>query len=174
MKPNRVAALVVVALAAGVAGGGVSVRAQKGAAPPSETTGSPETMPRETTYVQVYATPDGETHFKDVHVPLTAAVTAPPAQPIAQSGAQPATTIRHAAFPPRWGVPDRDRNVFHNASERRFLSFRSGVAWIKTSDGEMRRFQAGDLLEVLDVAPAKGHITWVGDDPAIVLFSNHP
>ena len=25
-----------------------------------------------------------------------------------------------------------------------------------------------------DVAPSKGHITWVGDEPSIVLFSNHP
>jgi hypothetical protein len=128
----------------------------------------------EVTYTQLYATPDGETHFKEVRVPLAMAVTAPPAQPIAQSAVVPATTVRHAAFPPRWGVADRDRNVFHNASERRFISIRSGVTWIRTSDGETRRFDRGDLLEVLDVAPSKGHITWVGDEPAVVLFSNHP
>jgi hypothetical protein len=131
-------------------------------------------MPLEITYAQVYATPDGETHFKDVTVPLASAVTAPPAQPIAQSSAQPASTIRHAAFPAGWGVSDRDRNTFHNASERRFISVRKGVLWIKVSDGETREFHAGDVIEVLDVAPAKGHITWVGGEPAIALFSNHP
>ena len=133
-----------------------------------------DAVPAEITYAQVYATPDGETHFKDVHVPLTSAVTAPPAQPIAQSNAQPATTIRHAAFPAHWGASDRDRNVFHNASERRFISVRKGVLWIKVSDGETREFHAGDVIEVLDVAPARGHITWVGAEPSIALFSNHP
>jgi hypothetical protein len=170
-NPSGVAAIVVLA---GIgACGGLSSRAQTATVHSAGTDAEVPGMPREATYVQVYATPDGETHVKDVHVPLAAAVTAPPAQPIAQSGVQPATTIRHAAFPPRWGVSDRDRNVFHNASERRFISFRSGVAWIRTSDGDTRRFQAGDLLEVLDIAPSKGHITWVGDQPAIVLFSNH-
>jgi hypothetical protein len=48
------------------------------------------------------------------------------------------------------------------------------VAWVTASDGETRRFQAGDVFEVLDVAPSKGHITWAGDEPVIMLFSNHP
>jgi len=176
MKAQNVAALALVAVAAGAACGSPARGAQTARPRPTEITSaaSDGTMPREAAYVQVYATPDGETHFKDVRVPLAAATTAPPAQPIAQSATQPGTTIRHAAFPAHWGVPDRDRNVFHNASERRFISFRSGEAWIRTSDGETRRFQAGDVVEVLDVAPAKGHITWVGDQPSIVLFSNHP
>ena len=131
-------------------------------------------MPTAITYHQLYATPDGETHFREVRVPLTTETTAPPAQPIAQSTLQPATTIRHAAFPARWGVNDRDHRVFHNASAARFITVRQGVMWITASDGQTRRFQAGDLVEVLDVAPSKGHITWVGDEPVIMLFSNHP
>jgi hypothetical protein len=87
---------------------------------------------------------------------------------------QPATTIRHAAFPPHWGVQDRDGNVFHAASSRRFITVRRGVVWIKVSDGETRRFQAGDVVEVLDVAPSKGHITWVGEETVIALYSNEP
>jgi len=176
MKTIQTSLLVVFAATLGAACGQLSFRAQTAAPRPADTAASDSRspMPREAGYVQVYATPDGETHFKEVRIALTAAVTAPPAQPIAQSGAQPATTIRHAAFPPRWGVADRDRNVFHNASERRFISVRSGVVSIRTSDGDTRRFQAGDLLEVLDVAPSKGHITWIGDQPSIVLFSNHP
>jgi hypothetical protein len=87
---------------------------------------------------------------------------------------QQATTIRHAAFPPHWGVHDRDGNAFHHASSRRFVTIRRGIVWIKVSDGETRRFQAGDVVEVLDVAPSKGHITWVGDEPVIALYSNHP
>jgi len=133
-----------------------------------------DAMPSAITYYQVYATPDGETHFREVRVPLATETTAPPAQPIAQSALQPATSIRHAAFPARWGVNDRERRVFHNASAARFITVRQGVAWVTASDGETRRFQSGDVFEVLDVAPSKGHITWAGDEPVIMLFSNHP
>src|SRR5512138_397004 len=122
-------------------------------------------MPTEVMYPQVYATPDGETHFREIKVPLTSEATAPPAQPAAQSELQPATTIRHAAFPAGWGAHDRDHNVFHNASSARFVTIRRGTIWIRTSDGETRRFQTGDIIQVLDVAPSKGHVTWVGDDP---------
>jgi hypothetical protein len=131
-------------------------------------------IPTAITYHQLYATPDGETHFREIRVPLTTEITAPPAEPIAQSTLQPATTIRHAAFPPHWGVNDRDHRVFHNASAARFITIRRGVMSVTASDGETRRFQAGDILEVLDVAPSKGHITWVGDEAVIMLFSNHP
>src|SRR2546426_8548100 len=69
-------------------------------------------IPTVITYHQLYVTPDGETHFREIRIPLTTETTAPPAQPIAQSTLQPATTIRHAAFPPHWGVNDRDHGVF--------------------------------------------------------------
>jgi hypothetical protein len=131
-------------------------------------------LPTEVTYIQLYASPDGETHFREATVPLMPVASSPPAQPSAQSELQPATTIRHSIFQANWGVNDRDKNVFHNSSSRRFVTVRQGTMWVKASDGETRQFHAGDVVEVLDVAPSKGHITWVGPEPAIVLFSNHP
>lgn len=159
-----------------IGAGGLRVTGlQLQAVKPSPPQGTAATnVPTEISYPQVYATPDGETHFREVKVPLTLTATAPPAQPVAQSELQAATTIRHAALSPGWGVYDRDHNVFHNASSARFVTLRSGVMWIKTSDGETRRFRSGDVVEVLDIAPSKGHITWVdGDEPAIQLYSNH-
>jgi hypothetical protein len=44
--------------------------------------------------------------------------------------------------------------------------------WVKASDGETRKFQPGDILEVLDVAPSKGHVTWAGGESLITLFAN--
>jgi hypothetical protein len=131
-------------------------------------------VPTEATYVQLYAAPDGETHFREVRVPLTLEAAAPPAPPYALSALQPATTIRHVVFPPHWGADDRVNGILHNASSARFISVRSGTMWMQASDGETRRFEAGDLVEVLDVAPSKGHTTWVGDEPVVALFSNHP
>jgi len=133
-----------------------------------------DSMPTEVTYPQVYSTADGETHFREVKVPLVAEASSPPAQPAAQSALQPATTIRHFAVPPNWGVADRDHRIFHSTSSARFVTIRRGVLWVRTTDGQTRRFQTGDVFEVLDVAPSKGHITWVGAQGAIALFSNHP
>src|SRR5512138_3280509 len=90
-------------------------------------------MPAEVTYPRVYATPDGETHFREVAVKLAWEASAPPAAPVAQSELQPATTIRHAAFPPGFGLYDRDHNVRHNAPSARFVTIRRGVMWIRTS-----------------------------------------
>jgi hypothetical protein len=130
-------------------------------------------LPTEVTYPQVYATPDGETHFREIKVPLVAEASSPPAQPSAQSALQPATTIRHFAVPPNWGMSDRDHGIFHSTSSARFVTIRRGVLWVRTTDGQTRRFQTGDVFEVLDVAPSKGHITWVGAEGATALFSNH-
>jgi hypothetical protein len=139
----------------------------------AQTDHAPSESLSQISYTQIYASSDGETHFRDVTVPLTRFSPAPPAQPFAQSALQSATTIRHAAFEAHWGVYDRDHNIFHNASERRFVSVRRGISWVRTSDGETRQFHPGDVFEAIDVAPSKGHITWVGDEPSIVLFSNH-
>ena len=166
---------VVVGLLLGESSLGSSTAHSQAVQPPSTNAGVRKgAMPTEVKYPQVYATSDGETHFRQVSVPLTSETGAPPVQPFAQSALQAATTIRHAVFPAGWGVYDRDHSVFHNPSSARFVTVRSGVGWIRTSDGETRRFQTGDVVEVLDVAPSKGHIFWVGEEPMMLLFSNHP
>ena len=144
-------------------------RPESVAVPNDPTHSEPSTQ---VSHTQIFASPDGETHFREAVVPLTRIAASPPAQPVAQSDLQMATTIRHVVVEPNWGSYDRDNNVFHPASSRRFVSVRRGVMWVKASDGETRKFQAGDILEALDVAPAKGHITWAGPEPVIALFSN--
>jgi hypothetical protein len=130
--------------------------------------------PTELTYPQLYTGPDGETHFRDVRVPLTPLASAPPAPAYFQSSPQAATATKHVVFPPHWGANDREEKTFHNASAKRFILFRRGAMWFRASDGETREFGAGDVLEVLDVAPSKGHISWTGDAGAQALFADHP
>jgi hypothetical protein len=168
----RIAALV--GLFVGASSPIIGIHAQGAQSRTIREAGRTDLMPTEVTYPQVYATPDGETHFREIRVALMVDRPSLPAQPVAQSALQPATTIRHIAVPPNWGVPDRDQKVFHSTSSARFVTVRRGVFWVRTTDGETRRFQAGDVFEVQDVAPSKGHITWVGDEGAIALFSNHP
>jgi hypothetical protein len=124
-------------------------------------------------YTQIYADANGETHFREINVALVPTVTAPPAQAVNVSAEQPATTTRFAAFEPHWGDYDRKNHVFHTISSRRLISVISGNIWVKTSDGETRQFKSGDVFEALDTLPAKGHTTWVGDEPALALYSNH-
>jgi hypothetical protein len=140
----------------------------------AENGASNKTFLRSFTYTQIYAGADGETHFREVSVALVPTVTAPPAQAVNVSAEQAATTTRFAAFEPHWGDYDRENNILHRISSRRFISVISGNIWVKTSDGETRQFKSGEVLEALDTAPAKGHITWVGDKPAVALYSNHP
>jgi hypothetical protein len=151
----------------------VAAQGRSSQSPPIQQAARTETMPTEVSYPQVYATPDGETHFRDVKVRLRMEVAPQSAEPLAQSELQPATTIRHAAFPAGWGVYDRDHGIFHNPTSARFVTVRRGVGWIRTSDGETRRVETGDVVEVLDVAPSRGHVFWVGEKPITLLYSNH-
>jgi hypothetical protein len=129
-------------------------------------------IPKTVTYTQIYATADQETHFRNVTVKLIS-TPIPPTQPVGFSAEEPATTIRFASFPAHWGDYDRENNILHTPSSRRFISLIQGNIWIKTSDGETRRFEPGNVVETLDYAPSKGNLTWVGGEPAFALFSNH-
>jgi hypothetical protein len=125
------------------------------------------------TYPQIYVSADGETHFREVTAPLTLVRQAPPAAPISVSTIMSGTGVQWAAIPKRWGVDDFQNRTFHTASSKRFLSVRKGTISIQVSDGELREFQKGDILEVLDVTPSRGHITFT-ESGAEVLFTNHP
>jgi hypothetical protein len=125
------------------------------------------------TYPQIYVSADGETHFREVTPSLTLLPANPPATPFLQSTLMSATGVRWAVFPKRWGVDDFQNGTFHTASSKRFISVRKGTISIKVSDGELREFQKGDILEVLDVEPSRGHISFT-ESGAELLFTNHP
>jgi hypothetical protein len=133
----------------------------------------PKDPPSSVTYPQIYATPDGETHFREVTLPLTQISLAPPASPIYYGPVQSATTLRWAVFPKHYGIEELQQNIRHNPSALRFFSIREGKIGVKTSDGEVRYFQKGDIVEAIDGAPSKGHITW-SEQGAVALFSNYP
>ena len=106
MSNRRAAFLVVASIALSVGAGSVGiadVQRQTSQPSASQASSGKDVALAEVTYPQVYSTPDGETHFREVKVRLTSQATAPPAQPVPQSEPQPATTIRHAVLPPGWG-----------------------------------------------------------------------
>lgn len=103
------------------------------------------------TITRVYATPDGESHFEDVEIPLRDAGAIG-----ALSDAVPAGQVIF-----RETDPDYDYD-WHCAPQRQYIVLLDGHIEIETSDGEKRRFQGGDVLLVEDTY-GKGHRTRTTD-----------
>lgn len=134
-------------------------------------TQSPSHDPSSFTYTRIYCTPDTESHFENVAVGLAKISFAPPAPPIYIGGKRPATSAFFGGFDPHWGSHDLEDRLNHPAPANQFVTFLAGVVSITTTDGETRRFRAGDVLWTEDTAPCKGHIFVVGDKPAFLMFA---
>ena len=110
-------------------------------------------------YFRIYAGPDGESHFEDVDVPLTAA----PGQS-QLSEAIPATGII-------FRTSSADQYIdWHPAPRRQFVITLAGEAEVEASDGEVRRIGPGTVMLAEDTT-GKGHITrGVGTQERLSLF----
>jgi hypothetical protein len=93
-------------------------------------------------YVRLYPTPNGESHFEDVEIPLP--------DPRMISDTMPLT-----AWNIRSNGPGYDLD-FHTAPRRQFIVNLSGEVEIEASDGEKRRFGPGTIMLVEDTT-GKGH-----------------
>jgi len=96
---------------------------------------------------RVYADANGESHFEDIKIPLNNA-----GEIGFLSEAQNAGTV---VF--RKVVSQYDYD-FHNAPARQYIILTDGIIEIETSLGEIRRFNAGEVLLVEDTK-GKGHKT---------------
>ena len=125
------------------------------------------------TYPQIYCSADGETHFRDVTVPLT--LVPSNADPAFASTMNPEQTSTWVVLPKGWSVDLFRQGVFHTyAGPKRFVSMREGTITIRATDGEERTFKKGDIFEAVDLAPVcKGRLS-KSEDGAVALFTNHP
>jgi hypothetical protein len=121
-------------------------------------------------YTRIFCTPDTETHFETVAVDFARADAAPPAPPFHRGGARAATGTVFLGFGPRWGEGDLEARRWHPAPVANTVVMLRGTFSITTTDGETRRFAAGDVIRVEDTAPCKGHITVAGDEPVLVML----
>ena len=113
-------------------------------------------------YTRIYADSDGETHFEDVEEETQKVEIAPTA--ILDVGKpRPASEVSWASFPPGYS------DDFHPTPYRMFLPILAGEAETTVSDGEVRRFKAGDIILSEDVA-SKGHMTVVVGQSACEFF----
>ena len=102
------------------------------------------------TFVRLYADSAGESHFEDVAVQLTRTNFAPSAPPLNLSELVPA--IRAGFLGARAGW----QSDWHPSSARNLFFVISGEWEIEASDGEIRHFGPGSIVQVEDTT-GKGH-----------------
>lgn len=114
-------------------------------------------------YARLYTSPDGESHFEDVEVTVTAADFAPPAPPLYVSAFDPATRVGLLAGPAGW------RGDSHPTPRRQFMACLSGTAHVQASDGGVRHLNPGDVILLEDLT-GKGHVSWTDSDAGAELL----
>ena len=97
------------------------------------------------TYPQIYCSADGETHFRDVTVPLTSFVPIASHQDTVFAGPlNPEKNSVWVVFPKGWNVEWFRQGVLHTyLGPKRFVSMRQGTITIRATDGEERTFKKG-------------------------------
>ena len=110
-------------------------------------------------YFRIYSGPDGESHFEDIDVPMTAG-----AGQSSLSALIPLTGVQ-------FRVSSADQFVdWHHAPRRQFVVTLSGEAEVEASDGEIRRIGPGTVMLAEDLT-GKGHVTrGVGTAERVSLF----
>jgi hypothetical protein len=123
------------------------------------------------TYTRLHCTSDNQSHFTDVTIKLAKENFAPPAAPIAIGGNKRTSRAFVAGFAPHWGAADLQTHLNHPTPAVQLFTVLQGVFSITVTDGETRQLHAGDLVQLEDITPCKGHITVVGDKPGFLLFA---
>lgn len=117
---------------------------------------------REISVQRLFHDEQGESHFSDEPVRVTAANFAPPAPPIYVSDGTPAKQVVFLFLPAGY---DGD---FHPAPRRQYMTLISGSMESSVSDGETRKFSPGNTMLVEDTE-GKGHSTRVHEDCVMIV-----
>lgn len=112
-------------------------------------------------YTRLFSGPDGESHFKDVEIEFKELNFAPPAPPINVSPFVPAAQCGFISVPPGW------YGDWHPAPRRQYLFQLEGKMEVKTSDGDVRTLEPGDIVLMEDTV-GKGHASRVVGSTAAV------
>jgi hypothetical protein len=103
-------------------------------------------------YTSIYASADGESHFRDGEIGLNETILGPMIPPLGASNPFAVDSCYFLTFPP--GI-EMD---WHPAPRRLFHFFLAGQCQVKVSDGAARTFSRGDLVLAEDTSGV-GHTT---------------
>ncbi len=114
-----------------------------------------------------HATPDGESRFQEIEVPINEPRADQFGNTLLQSGAWASPSIRFVELPK--GLDES----WHHAPARQIVVVLSGVLEVGTSDNQKRRCTPGQAF-IADDLTGKGHLTRVIEGPAHVMFVQLP
>ena len=103
-------------------------------------------------YTVLYIDSENKSHFKDAQLEFQSVNFAPPAPPVYLSNYTAVSQLVFFRLPPGW------YGDWHPAPKRQFFCCLGGELEITVSDGEKRRFNAGDVFLLEDTA-GRGHQT---------------
>lgn len=108
---------------------------------------------------RIYSDTEGESHFEDVAIPLH------------DAGEIGRLSQKHPAAGIIFRENDADYDYdWHTAPQKQYIIMLDGEIEIEVSDGEKRRFRAGDILLVEDTS-GRGHKTRVtNNEPRRSIF----
>jgi hypothetical protein len=115
-------------------------------------------------YVRMYDDADGASHFEDLALDLEERDFAPPAAPAMVGAFEPSSGTLFFGAAPGWGG-----EIPHPSPQRQVFCVLRGAIEVTVSDGERRRFSAGDVI-VLDDTRGSGHSTRVVGAGDLVIF----
>ena len=114
-------------------------------------------------YVRLYATPDGESHFEDVEVPLEDS-----GRGTDVSIEETATSFNFSSFRDEYGFDN------HVAPARRFVVFLKGSIEVEVSDGEVRVLGPGTVLLAEDTTGVGHKSRTVGTEERLAPYLQVP
>ena len=118
--------------------------------------------------LRVYATPDGESHFDEVEIPMFSRQVIADAATFEVSSKYAASGIRFTRVPAHAGQVD-----WHNVPERALVVRLDGSSEYETSDGDRRRVSAGSIVLFEDMK-GKGHRSLHSPQEQVVLWISLP
>ena len=114
-------------------------------------------------FVRLFTDEDGESHFEDVEMPMSAVQYAPPAPALDLSDPLTATRVSWLRFPAHWN------DDAHPSPRRQLFVVLAGRVEGWTSKGDTRHFEAGDCLLMEDTT-GKGHGARPLDGEALAIL----
>ena len=114
-----------------------------------------------------YATDNGESRFVDLDIPTEHGRTDAEGNILRLSNAYTSPNVCFVE------LPDGLVQSWHNAPARQIVVILSGELEVGTTDGQTRRWRAGDVFLASDVT-GKGHTTRTIGGPARVMFAPLP
>jgi hypothetical protein len=118
--------------------------------------------------LRIYATPDGESHFDEVEIPTTKKSVHPDAVAFDVSESYPASRVRFTHIPA--GMCEV---AWHLVPDPNLTVRLDGAVEYETSDGEVRRVEAGSFVLITDTF-GKGHLSRHSPEAQTVIWISLP